>query len=177
MIQDDMKPLVFALADAIETDLSPGAQGRHCFAGSRKAILELFEGYSPTIISSIEDSLYDPGNRVAAVDQHIFGNVGAITLVEGQQSTVHCFVYDRSKRIEGTMPWNNFWSRKDLYKWLELPVKAIYHRSIFDTEWSELPNGRNRVHEYCKARSRGDKARDAYNAMWDVSPAQLEGQL
>ena len=82
MITEDMKPLVFALADAIETDIATGAQGAHSFAGSRKAVLELFEGYSPTILSGIDNSLYDPGNSVAAVDQHIFGNVGAITVVE-----------------------------------------------------------------------------------------------
>ena len=167
MITEDMKPLVFALADAIETDLQSGAQGAHSFKGSRKAVLELFEGYSPTILSGVDNSLYDPGNSVAAVDQHIFGNVGAITIVEGQQSTVHCFVYDRSKRSESD-PWNNFWSRKDLYKWLECSVKAIYERSIFDTEWKQLENGRMQLHDYCKARTRGDKSREAYNTMWRI---------
>lgn len=167
MITEDMKPLVFALADAIETDIATGAQGAHSFAGSRKAVLELFEGYSPTVLSGIDNSLYDPGNALAAVDQHIFGNVGAITVVEGRQSTIHCFVYDRSKRPEAE-PWGNFWSRKDLYKWLEVPVKAIYERSIFDTEWKPLEGGRMQLHEYCKARARGDKSREAYNAMWRI---------
>ena len=162
---DDMKPLLYALADAVETDFIPGASGANAFAGSRKAVLELFEGYSPTVISGIDTSLYDPGNRVAAVDQHIFGNVGAVTVVEGRQSTVHCFVYDRSKRPE--LPtFGNFWSRKDLYKWLETPVKAIYHRSIFDTKWEELPEARIRMREYNKARASGDKSRDAYREMW-----------
>jgi len=174
-MNESLVPLMNALADAIATDFTPGASGANALAGSRKAILELFEGYSPTIISSIDNSLLDPGNDVVAVDQHIFGNVGAVTIVEGRQSTVHCFVYDRSKRPD--LPtFGNFWSRKDLYKWLETPVKAIYMRSLFDTEWQELPNGRMRLHNYCKARARGDKSRDAYNAMWDVSPAQLEGQ-
>ena len=86
-MKEEMKPLAYALADAIGTDFATGAQGSNSFAGSRKAVLELFEGYSPTVISGIDNSLYDPGNKVLAVDQHIFGNVGAITIVEGQQST------------------------------------------------------------------------------------------
>lgn len=171
MINEDMKPLVFALADAIETDLAAGAQGGDCFSGSRKAILELFEGYSPTIISGIDNSLYDPGNSVAAVDQHIFGNVGAITIVEGQQGTVHCFVYDRSKRPENSncTPWDNFWSRKQLYFWLEHSCKAIYHRSIFDTEWGELKGAKAKLVAYNDARDLGAlSSREAYNNMWEV---------
>ena len=174
MITEDMKPLVFALADAIETDIATGAQGAHSFAGSRKAVLELFEGYSPTILSGIDNSLYDPGNSVAAVDQHIFGNVGAITVVEGRQSTIHCFVYDRSKRPDNSncTPWDNFWSRKRLYFWLEDCCKAIYHRSIFDTEWTQLENGRVKLKTYNEARDKGTLRNSAcYRQMWEVDNA------
>lgn len=174
-MKEDMKPLAYALADAIGTDFATGAQGSNSFAGSRKAVLELFEGYSPTVISGIDNSLYDPGNKVLAVDQHIFGNVGALTIVEGQQSTIHCFVYDRSKRPEGKQPWDSFWSRKMLYEWLDGSCKAIYFRSIFDTQWDELPNGRGRLHQYVLDRKHNGTSRDSYNNMWDVSPAQLEG--
>ena len=164
---EDMKPLLFALADAIETDL--GQVGKFGFTGSRKAVLELFEGYSPTVLSGIEHSLHDQGNSVVAADQHIFGNVGAITVIEGQQSTVHCFVYDRSKRPEDHKPFDTFWSRKGLYSWLEGPVKAVYYRSLFDTEWKQLPNGRTRLNNYNKAREAGlSTNRECYNEMWEV---------
>lgn len=170
-MKEEMKPLAYALADAIGTDFATGAQGSNSFAGSRKAVLELFEGYSPTVISGIDNSLYDPGNKVLAVDQHIFGNVGAITIVEGQQSTIHCFIYDRSKRPDNSncTAWDNFWSRKRLYFWLESSCKAIYHRSIFDTEWSELEDARNRLKDYNESRDK-DKftSREAYNNMWEV---------
>lgn len=171
MIKEDMKPLVLALADAIETDFYTGAQGARSFEGSRKAVLELFEGYSPTVISGIDNSLYDPGNAVAAVDQHIFGNVGAITIVEGRQSTIHCFVYDRSKRPDNSncTPWDNFWSRKRLYFWLEDSCRAIYQRSIFDTEWKPLEGGRVQLRAYNEARDKGGSSREAYNAMWRIS--------
>ena len=177
-MNESLIPLMNALADSIATDFTPGASGANALAGSRKAILELFEGYSPTIISSIDNSLLDPGNDVVAVDQHIFGNVGAVTIVEGRQSTVHCFVYDRSKRPDNTncTPWDNFWSRKRLYFWLEDSCKAIYHRSIFDTDWEQLPSASTRLKKYGRDRDNINKnSRQAYNSMWDVSPAQLEG--
>ena len=169
-INETMKPLLYALADAAAVDFVPGASGANAFAGSRKGIIELFEGYSPTIISSIENSLYDPGNRVAAIDQHIFGNVGAITIVEGQQSTVHCFVYDRSKRPDNTncTPWDNFWSRKRLYFWLEDCCKAIYHRSIFSEDWEELPKARERLKSYNEDRDAGRGSKKSYTRMWEA---------
>lgn len=170
-IKPEIRPLAYALADAIGTDFSTGIQGKNPLAGSRKAMLELFEGYSPTVISGIDNSLCDSNNNVLAVDQHIFGNVGAITIVEGQQSTIHCFIYDRSKRPDNSncTPWDNFWSRKSLYRYLEIVgCKAIYHRSIFDTEWQQLPAAGTRLKEYNEARDRGDKSREAYNTMWEV---------
>ena len=169
--KEDMKPLLYALADAIETDFNTGARGENSFAGSRKAVLELFEGYSPTILSGIDNSLYDPGNLVAAVDQHIFGNVGAITIVEGQQSTVHCFVYDRSKRPENSncKPWGNFWSRKDLYYWLEDSCKAIYHRDLWSETWEPLEGARKRLKKYNGDRDAGLSAKKSYMKMWEVS--------
>lgn len=171
MSTEEMKPLLFALADAIETDLSTTGTA---FTGSRKAVLELFEGYSPTVISSIERSLWDGLNKVVAADQHIFGNVGVVTVVEGQQSTVHCFVYDRSKRPENSncLPWPNSgcqWSRKDLYFWLEDSCKAIYHRDLWSEEWKKLEGASAKLKLYNYDRDDGVGAKKAYNRLWEGS--------
>lgn len=167
-IQGAMKPLMYSLADAIETDLSENIRGSQ-FTGSRKAVLELFEGYSPTVISSIDHSLWDTLNSVVAADQHIFGNVGVVTVVEGQQSTIHVFVYDRSKR-PGSEPWDSsgrMWSRRELYNWLRYSVKAIYYRDLWSEDWKKLEDGRVLLQQYCK--DRGDinySSKQAYMKMW-----------
>lgn len=171
-IVEEMKPLLFALADAIETDLQTNPAQR--FTGSRKAVLELFEGYSPTVMSGIDRSLWDSLNNVVAADQHIFGNIGVVTVVEGTQSTVHCFVYDRSKRSEGegSGPWEKdgrTWSRRRLYSWLGNTVKAIYHRDLWSEEWKKLDDGRVRLCQYNDDRDSDSTAKESYNKMWGVS--------
>jgi len=165
---DEMKPLLLSLADAIECDLTQHANER--FTGGRKAILELFEGYSPDVVSSITNSLSDGTNHVVAADQHIFGNVGAVTVVEGQQSSIHVFVYDRSKRPDdGSEPWEKFgrtWSRRQLYKWLEPSTKAIYYRDLWQEDWKKLPDGKQRLSSYNYNRERDFGASVAYSEMW-----------
>jgi hypothetical protein len=165
-----LRPLLNAAADALGMDLRPRVtlhdQG---VTGSRKCVLELFEGYSPTIVSSIEDCMIDKANSLVAIKVHIFGNVGAILLVEGRQSHLSLYVYDRSKTPENSncAPWDSFWSRKKLYYWLGDCVRSVYHRSLFDDTWEELPQGRARVRKYNDNRDRERvSSTEAYRIFW-----------
>jgi hypothetical protein len=122
-------------------------------------------------MSGIDRSLWDGVNYVVAADQHVFGNIGVVTVVEGQQNTIHCFVYDRSKRPENTncRPWcesGRTWSRKDLYYWLEESVRAIYYRSLYDTRWTLLEQGRKKLEKYNRDRDNGKSAKESYQQMW-----------
>ena len=164
-MNEKLRPLLFAAADALDCDLVLKGMG---FTGSRKAKLELFEGYSPTIISSVESSLVDEGNKVVAAQVHIFGNIGAVLVVEGQQSHLSLFIYDRSKTLDADDPaLGKFWSRKDLYNWLGYSIKAIYQRSLFDTKWEQLDNGKQRLAQYNEARQEGTHtSREAYNLIF-----------
>jgi hypothetical protein len=158
---DEMTPTLYSLADAIEIDL---IMGEHDFAGSRKAVLELFEGYSPTVISSIEESLYDDRNSVAAARIQIFGHLGLVVVAEYSTCRLTTFVIDRGK-AKGKA-FGKTWSRKNLYEWLEVCTKAVYHRNTYDTVWEKLDNGVGRLKEYNKQRDSGRTAREAHDEMW-----------
>ena len=160
---EHMKPILFALADAMEIDLYVED---YAFTGSRKAVLELFEGYSPTIVSNIENSLYSQSSKIVAAQVHVFGNVGVIAVVEEQKHHVSLFVYDRSKAPKGE-PWDYGWSRRVLYKWLGPCCKAVYHRSMFDKDWHRLEKGLAKLRTYNKQRENKEvSSREADACMW-----------
>ena len=159
----EMKTKLFSLADALEMNLN-ARDGN--ITGTTKADIELFEGYSPTIISSIENSLMDYTNQVCAAEGQIWGNLGFVCVVEDTASRISFFVIDRSKRMK-MAPWGTSWSRKLLYEWLEPCVKAVYDRSVFDTEWELLEGGPARIKKYNEARASGAKAKEAYELVWN----------
>jgi hypothetical protein len=164
---DNYKKLLYSLADAIETDLTITSDDH--LVGSRTGVLDLFEGYSPVVVSGIKSSLYDTFNLVSAVDQQIFGNVYAVTVVELSKNSAHTFIYDASKTPENSncTPWEqNRWSRKRLYYWLEDSVTAIYHRKLHVCDWRKLHNGKKKLSQYNKARDHGFRAKEAYADLW-----------
>lgn len=157
-----IKPKLFALADALEMHIDIAG---HKFTGTRKQVLELFNGYSPTIISSIENTLIDEINEVVAAQGQIWGNVGFVIVVERTRCKVSFFLYDRSKIPVGAA-WDTNWSRKRLYHWLGGCCVAIYHRSMFDTVWQPLDKGKQRLAAYNQSRDDGVTARHAYEQVW-----------
>jgi len=166
MIDSELKPMLFALADALDMDL---AVDDWAITGARKAVYDLFEGYSPTVVSTITDSLIDESNRVVAVCLQVWGKLGLVMVNESNTQTLSLFVYDRVKvpSSRKCVPWAGFWSRKMLYYWLEDSCKAIYHRSVYDTEWHKLENGTAKLKEYNASRDHDTlTAKEAYVVMW-----------
>jgi hypothetical protein len=162
-MNESIKPLLFVAADALDIDIVM----RHLrFTGSRKETLELFEGYSPIIVSNIEDSLIDVGANLIAARVHIFGNLGVILVVDGRRRDLNLFIFDRAKADKENDPWGAFWSRRVLHKWLESSCNAIYRRDIWDTEWTKLAQGPKKLCHYNKQRNKGQKASKAYSNMW-----------
>lgn len=161
-MSESIKTKLYALADALEMRL---VHRDGAIMGEAKTDLSLFPGYSPTIISSIEESLVDYTNGTVAVEGQIWGNLGFVCVVEETANRISFFVIDRSKRFKHP-PWGHSWSRKLLYEWLEPCVKAVYDRSVFDTEWELLEGGPKRIKAYNKARAGGAKAREAYDLVW-----------
>lgn len=162
-MSDTIKTKLYALADALEMRLVY-RDGK--IDGQAKSDMELFAGYSPTIISSIEESLVDHTNSVVAVEGQIWGNLGFVCVVEDFANRISFFVIDRSKRPPTVAPWGHSWSRKELYAWLEYSCKAVYDRSVFDTEWELLENGPAKLKAYNRAREAGKKAKEAYELVW-----------
>lgn len=165
-ISADIKPMLFSVADALDMDLGTTDWE---ITGSRQSVYDLFEGYSPTVVSTITNSLIDESNKVVAVDLQVWGNLGLILVNESQTQTLSLFVYDRARALskrEG-LPWAVFWSREMLYSWLETPCKAIYHRSVFEDNWHLLEKGTAKLREYNEARDKETMtAKEAYVAMW-----------
>lgn len=163
-MNEDIKHKLYALADALEIDLSLTETG---FEGTTKRVLEIFEGYSPTIITSIEHSLIDSTNDVVGAAGQIWGNVGFVLVVEHIKSRISFFIYDRAKADKGMLPFQpDQWSRKQLYFWLKDCCKAIYHRSMFDIQWQRVNQGPLRLREYDEERQKGATAKEAYNLVW-----------
>lgn len=159
-----MEAVLYALADAVEINL---VMNDKAFSGSRKAVMELFEGYSPTVISSIDEALMDENSETAAVRMQVFGNLGLVVVAENRTSTLSLFVIDRSKAPkEAAFQKPKSWSRQELYLWLEVCTKAVYSRSLYDTVWAKLPNGIGKLKAYNEDRKAGVKAKEAHTRMW-----------
>lgn len=159
----EIKTKLFSLADALEMRLV-ARDGE--INGTVKMDIDLFQDYSPTIISSIEDSLIDYTNQVVAVEGQIWGNLGFVCIVEDTASRISFFVIDRSKRYKKERAFTNTWSRKYTYEWLAKCCKAVYDRSVFDTEWELLEGGPKKLRDYTNARKDGAKAKEAYELVW-----------
>lgn len=161
-----MKAKLFTLADALEMNMN--VRGDGTLTGSAKIDLDLFQDYSPTIITSIEESLIDYVNNVIVVEGQIWGNLGFVCIVEDTKSRISFFVIDRSKRYKNKSPFGDRWSRQWTYQWLAKCCKAVYDRSVFDTEWDLLEGGPKKLKDYTKARADGAKAKEAYGIVWDA---------
>ncbi len=166
MSNDKLQSMLYPLADALEMDL---AVESFKITGSRKGVYEVFEGYSPTVVAQVKDSLIDEMNGISAVVIQVWGNLNIMMISEDRKSLLTLFVFDRAKAPDPKYmnPWQGFWSRKDCYKWLEPSCQAIYSRSIFDTVWAKLPEGMKRLRLYNSARNQGASSGQAYKAMWD----------
>lgn len=159
----NIQPLLYSIADALEINLIPTEDG---FTGSRKAVMELFEGYSPCVISGINNSLVDKNAGIAAAELHVFGNLGLVIIAEDHLARLSLFVIDRSKR-HLRPPFRKGWSRKGLYAWLEVCTKAVYSRYMYDHTWQKLPEGVRRLRQYNTDRSAKIISKDrACNDMW-----------
>lgn len=163
-MKDTTKPMLFSLADALEIDL----QVTHLaeLTGSSKKIMEVFEGYSPTVVTSVIDSLVDEHNGVIGVCVQIWGNLNVMCINDSRSQLLSLYVYDRSKIVKGSFPFDTFWSRQHTYKFLGSCVKGVYSRSIYDTVWAKLEKGPSALRIYNDMRQKGIDADTAYMAMW-----------
>ncbi len=155
------KEFLFALADALDMDLK--LKGFE-ICGTRKTQLDLFEGYSPNISTSIINSLTDFYNGVIGVHVQVWGNLNIILLLETRYNKIDLFVLDRSKLVDG-FPWTkNQWSREACYRFIESGLKAIYTRIIYDNEWTLVEDGPKRMRRYNLMRENGKSASEAHLA-------------
>ena len=162
----DIKTTLFAVADSLGMNMR---RDDDILTGNRKTTLDLFEGYSPTIITEIVDSLVDELNEVVGVKVRVWGNLGVLLIAEQQRGTIHAFVYDRSAAPQDPVFVDNKWSRARTYAWLEGCVKGIYHRFVYDYEWQVLDQPAARLKAYNKARRDDVGARQAYELIWGGS--------
>lgn len=159
----EIRSQLYPLADALGMALHLSADG--VINGSRKTKLDLFEGYCPTVITSIEQSLVDKNWDVIALSGHVWGNLGFVIVLE--KNHLSFFIIDRSKLVDKQMLPSKFWSRKVIYGNIADATKAVYHRSVFDTEWSLLDKGPAKLREYNEMRNKtGGSARAAYDHVW-----------
>lgn len=163
MNKEQLRPLLYPIADALAINLVfEGVKVN----GSRKAVYDVFEGYSPTVIASVIDSLVDGINDIVAVTVQIWGNLNVMCILDNRQAMISLFVFDRAKIPTDLAPFGQFWSRQNTYSWLEGSCKAIYSRPIHDTEWVKLEAGPKKLKDYNEARYKGERAKVAYEAMW-----------
>ncbi len=161
----DLTPMIYSIADALEIDMrvdySQSTRGK--LSGKRNVVMEVFEGYSPTVVTEVlESQVYDV-SVVATV--RIWGNLCLMIINDKYTQMLTLFVYDKSKAPKGK-PFEKFWSRKHTYKWLDNSIKAIYSRSVFDTKWTKLESGTQRLSSYNYNRKHNISASAAYDEMW-----------
>lgn len=163
MSEDTLKPMIYSIADALEIDLI--RRGNH-LEGKRKVVMAVFEGYSPTVVTNVIDSIIDDHNGVIAVCVQIWGNLNVLCVNDKQAQNLTLFVYDRSKIKKGSSPFDTFWSRQKTYRFLGPCIKGIYHRSVFDTVWTLMEDGPSKLRIYNDMREKGMTANSSYMAMW-----------
>lgn len=164
MREEETKSMLLALADALEINMK--LVGLTELEGSSKRVMEVFEGYSPTVVSTVLASLVDEHNGVMGVCIQIWGNLNVMCINDRRSQTLTLYVYDRSKVVKDSFPFSTFWSRLDTYKFLGPCVKGIYSRSVYDTVWKKLEQGPSRLRLYNDMRHKNTDADTAYMAMW-----------
>ena len=162
MNMEFFKPMIYNLCDSLETDVTFNG---HRIQGKACREIPLFEGYSPQVSSEITDSLLDPYG-IAAVCVRIWGNLAVLIVNERKTDRLTLFVYNRAKVRPGSKPWVDCWSRRKVYDFLGPCCKAIYHRSVFDTEWQVLDQGPQKLSTYNEMREACEGSKDSYLAMW-----------
>lgn len=178
MIDETGNQMGYVIADVLGMDI---VLSDETITGSCKRVMEVFEGYSPTVVSEITDSLVDDANGIYGACARIWGNLSVLVVNEQKTQRVTVFVYDRSKAPQHESPFGDgrYWSRKCCYAWLGSCCKHIYYRDVWDSEWSTLKAGATKLRKYnnmrkgTKLRKYNDigkghscSTREAYTAMW-----------
>lgn len=128
--------LVFPLADALEIDLRIVDSKE--LTGVKSTRLELFEGYSPTVVSTTLESLLDTYTRVAGVYMQIWGNLNIVLIHQEASSLLELFILDRSKLKKNSGPFHmNQWSQDLCHAFIKPGLKAKYFRQTYEVEWQE----------------------------------------
>lgn len=162
----EQRPMLYPLADALEMEFRITKDG---LEGTRKTAIELFEGYSPTICSTILESLTDFEYGVIGIYMQIWGNLHVAIINEDQYKQLTLFVVDRSKMAKRVVfPPNTKWSRKRAYAALGGGTVAIYHRGSYDDDWKRMENAVARLKKYNSDRVENRPARESFNDFWGV---------
>jgi len=161
------KQFLYPLTDALEMDLIVVDGG---LEGTKTTDIDLFEGYSPTIVSTVVESLTHFSYCVVGVLIQVWGNLHIVMVNEEIHKRLLLFVLDKGK-INEVFPKEEFfprnkWSRKTLYRVMGPGVKAIYHRCSYDDTWEKLKNGPERLRKYNEARSQNMDSKMAWNLFW-----------
>ena len=164
MSAEEVTSMLYSLADALEIDIV--LDGPTHLKGSRKAVMQVFEGYSPTVVSSVFDSIIDDSAGMIGVCVQVWGNLNIMCLNDRRAQKLSLFVYDRTKVVQGSDPFGAFWSRKNTYAFLGPCIKGVYWRSIYDTEWAKMEQGTTALHLYNDMRKKGTDSDTSYMAMW-----------
>ena len=164
MSEDEVTPMLYSLVDALEIDIVRDGPTR--LKGSRKAVMEVFEGYSPTVVSSVFESIVDASAGMIGVCVQVWGNLNVMCLNDNRAQKLSLFVYDRTKVVQNSDPFGAFWSRKHTYAFLGPCIKGVYWRSIYETEWVKMEQGTTALHRYNDMRKSDYDSSIAYRAMW-----------
>lgn len=158
-----IKPLLYALADAlgIEFHVTNGKT----LSGTVKRTLDLFEGYSPTVCVDIERSLISYRWEVVIAQLQLWANLGVVATVESRTGLVTLFIVNR-KELGEAMLFDESWSRRRLYEYLQHACKAVYYRRLYETEWSKLENGPQKLRDYTTFRQQDMPSKEAYETVW-----------
>lgn len=157
-------PMIYELGDALELDFTVIAKNK--LRGERKVYLEVFEGYSPTVVTEVLDSIIDIPVGIVAVCMRIWGNLNIMCINDKKTNILSLYVYDRSKVFAKSTPWVSRWSREHAYRFLAPCIKGIYWRSVFENTWHKLDKGPTKLHLYNELCKKGAGASAAYITMW-----------
>jgi len=161
------KQFLYPLTDGLEMGLTIGDDG---LEGTKTTEIDLFEGYSPTIVSTVIESLTHFSYDVVGVLVQVWGNLHIVMVNEEIHKRLLLFVLDKG-RINEAYPKEAFfpgnkWSRKNLYRVMGPGVKAIYHRCSYDDNWEKLENGPEKLRKYNEARGQNMDSNMAWNLFW-----------
>lgn len=168
MIWVELTPMIYTLADALEIDMNLDFNGTTTgkLRGSNHVTMEVFEGYSPTVVSEITDTIIDKPAGIIAVCARIWGNLSVMCINDNQTQNLSLYVYDKSKVVADSSPWIKRWSREHAYKYLGPCIKGIYWRPTVETKWNKLSKGSALLKTYNDMRKSGYDSGIAYRAMW-----------